>query len=73
MIWLVDPEAVEGRDYDVDKLIWMWDHTSLKDKKIIELNQAGVNSAFFEPGPYTPMEDDAGRYIEWYVASMKKV
>ena len=73
LIWLVDPEAVEGRDYEVDKLIWMWDHTSLEDKKIIELNQAGVNSAFFEPGPYTPMEDDAARYIEWYIASMQKV
>jgi phenylpropionate dioxygenase-like ring-hydroxylating dioxygenase large terminal subunit len=72
LIWLVDPEAVEGRDYEADKLIWMWDHTSLEDKKIIELNQAGVNSAFFEPGPYTPMEDDAARYIEWYIASMQK-
>jgi hypothetical protein len=26
----------------------MRDHTSFKDKKLIEPNQAGVNSAFFE-------------------------
>ena len=44
-----------------------------KLKKIIELNQAGVNSAFFEPGPYTPMEDDAARYIEWYLDTMRQV
>lgn len=73
LIWLVDGQAVEGRDYDVDKLVWMWDHTSQEDKKIIELNQAGVDSAFFEPGPYTPMEGDAARYIEWYIDTMQRV
>lgn len=73
LIWLVDAAAEEGRDYQVENLIWMWDHTSQEDKKIIELNQAGVNSAWFEPGPYTPMEVDAERYIAWYLESMKQV
>ena len=71
LIWLVDGDAVEGRDYNVDELIWMWDYTSDEDKKIIEMNQAGVNSAFFEPGPYTPMEIDAQTYIDWYIESMR--
>jgi phenylpropionate dioxygenase-like ring-hydroxylating dioxygenase large terminal subunit len=71
LIWLVDAEAVEGRDYQTENLLWMWDYTSVEDKKIIEVNQSGVNSAFFEPGPFTPMEDDAARYVAWYVASMK--
>ncbi len=73
LIWLVDEHAVEGKDYREQELIWMWDYTSAEDKKIIELNQAGVNSAFFEPGPYTPMEADAARYVSWYLESMKRV
>jgi Rieske 2Fe-2S family protein len=73
LIWLVDRDAVEGRDYQSEELSWMWDHTSVEDKKIIELNQAGVNSAFFEPGPYTPMEVDAARWVDWYIKSMRTI
>lgn len=71
VFWLVDKDAQEGRDYDLARLTWMWESTSLEDKKVIELNQAGVNSAFFQPGPYTPMEDDAAGYVEWYLDTMK--
>ena len=73
LFWLVDGDAVEGRDYQVDELVWMWDWTSTEDKKIVELNQAGVNSAYFEPGPYTPMEEDTQRYVDWYVDAMKRL
>jgi Rieske 2Fe-2S family protein len=73
LIWLVDRDAVEGVDYQIDNVTWMWDYTSIEDKKIIELNQAGVNSAYFEPGPYAPMEADAARYIDWYIAAMSQV
>ena len=72
LIWLVDAGAVAGKDYNEEELVWMWDYTSKEDKKIIEVNQAGVNSAYFEPGPYAPMEADAARYIDWYVASMQQ-
>jgi Rieske 2Fe-2S family protein len=73
LFWLVDRNAVEGKDYREEDLVWMWDWTSIEDKKIVELNQAGVNSAFFEPGPYTPMEEDTQRYVDWYVQSMKRL
>ncbi|MGA2551642.1 MAG: aromatic ring-hydroxylating dioxygenase subunit alpha [Burkholderiaceae bacterium] len=73
LIWLVDADAIAGQDYREEDLVWMWDYTSVEDKKIIELNQAGVNSAFFEPGPYTPMETDACRYVDWYIAAMREV
>ena len=72
LIWLVDGDAVEGKDYDVENLIWMWDYTSIEDKKIIEMNQAGVNSAYYEPGPYTPMEADTDQYIQTYISAMRK-
>jgi Rieske 2Fe-2S family protein len=73
LIWLVDGDAQEGKDYEVENLIWMWDYTSLEDKKIVEYNQAGVNSAFFEPGPYTPMEQDGARYLDWYIYTMRNI
>jgi len=70
LIWLVDGAAREGVDYQVDALTWLWDHTSQEDRHIIETNQRGVNSVFFEPGPYNPMEIYARQYGEWYLEAM---
>lgn len=69
--WLVRGDAVEGKDYDVERLIWLWDVTTHADKRIIEANAAGMLSRFYEPGPYTPMEDFARRFIEWYLDAIK--
>ena len=70
VIWLVHQNAVDGLDYDVGRLTWMWKTTSTEDKKIVEMNQAGVNSRFFEPGPYSTQETYAARFVEWYLAEM---
>jgi phenylpropionate dioxygenase-like ring-hydroxylating dioxygenase large terminal subunit len=67
VIWLVHEEAVEGRDYDIERLTWLWHVTSLEDKKIVELNQAGVSSQFFRPGPYSLQEPYPRRFVEWYL------
>lgn len=67
IVWLVNEDAREDRDYDLRRLTWMWDVTTIKDKEIIEHNQRGVNSRFYTPGPYTPMETDAQRFTEWYL------
>jgi Rieske 2Fe-2S family protein len=69
--WLVNGSAVEGRDYDLAELIWLWDVTTIADKQIIERNQKGVESRFYEPGPLSPMEDFTRRFMEWYVATMR--
>ena len=69
--WLIDGKAVEGRDYDVNELIWLWDVTTIADKRIIERNQAGIDSRYYEPGPLSPMEDFTHRFLEWYVATMR--
>lgn len=68
--WLVNESAIEGKDYDRASLTWLWDVTTLADKQIIERNQAGVDSRFYEPGPLSPMEDFTRRFLEWYVATM---
>ena len=67
VIWLVRGDAREGVDYDRDKLTWLWRVTSEADKRITEDNQAGVNSRYYTPGPYAPMEPNAKRYIAWYL------
>jgi Rieske 2Fe-2S family protein len=70
VIWLVHADAVEGKDYDVGRLTWLWATTSLEDKKIVELNQAGVNSRLFEPGPYSLQEPYALRFVDWYLQEL---
>ncbi len=69
--WLVREDAEEGVDYDVGRLTWLWHVTSKSDKKIIYLNQEGVNSRFYEPGPYSTMEDATSQFIDWYLAAIK--
>jgi len=71
VIWLVREDARAGVDYDLERLTWLWKVTSLADKRIIELNQQGVNSRFYEPGPYTPMEEHAQRFVEWILSELQ--
>jgi Rieske 2Fe-2S family protein len=70
--WLVNGDAVEGKDYDKDKLTWLWDVTTHADKAIIERNQQGVNSRFYQPGPFSTMEDYTWSFLSWYLAAIKK-
>ena len=55
LTWLVREDAAEG-DYDVDRLKWMWDVTTVQDTTIIGDNQTGVNSSRYSPGPYSERE-----------------
>ena len=70
LTWLVRGDAREGHDYDLDRLTWLWEVTTLADKRIITLNQAGVDSAFYRPGPYALMEEGPRRFTEWYLATI---
>ena len=63
-------EAKEGKDYNLDELTWLWDVTTVADKTIIENNQQGVNSRYYEPGPYTEMEEFTHRFVQWYLNVM---
>ena len=70
VIWLVRGDAREGIDYDVERLTWLWRVTSEADKRIIETNQQGVNSRWYEPGPYSQMEQHASRFVEWILTGL---
>jgi len=67
VLWLVRGDAREGRDYDPEKLTWLWKVTSEADKRIIEHNQLGVNSRYYRPGPYAPMEYNTIAHVDWYL------
>ena len=70
IIWLVNKDAEEGVDYDLDELTWLWRITSEADKKIIMNNQQGINSRFYEPGRLSAMEAYTTDFIEWYLAQI---
>jgi phenylpropionate dioxygenase-like ring-hydroxylating dioxygenase large terminal subunit len=70
VIWLVHGGARAGSDYDTARLTWLWQVTSVADKRIIELNQQGINSRYYEPGPYSEMEQDTRRLTEWILAEL---
>lgn len=66
-VWLVDEDAVEGRDYDREELAWLWDTTLAQDKTITENNQRGVSSRGYTPGPYAMSETRTETFTTWYL------
>ncbi len=68
--WLVRGDAVEGKDYVTVDLTWLWDVTTDADKTIIVNNWKGVQSVYYQPGPFSKMEDLEGRYIDWIVREL---
>jgi phenylpropionate dioxygenase-like ring-hydroxylating dioxygenase large terminal subunit len=70
VLWLVRADAVAERDYDLDRLTWLWQVTSEEDKLIVEKAQLGVNSRYYEPGPYAPHEPRARQFAAWYLAKI---
>ncbi len=70
LIWLVRGDAEPGRDYDPERLVWLWRVTSEADKRIIEHTAKGVRSSFYTPGPLAPMETNERRYLEWYLKEL---
>lgn len=67
--WYVHKDAVEGVDYDVDRLKELWLKTNAQDKALAENNQRGVLSPGYRPGPYSlEAEPLVVRFADWYCA-----
>lgn len=65
--WYVHKDAVEGTDYDLDRLKELWLKTNAQDKALAENNQRGVLSPGYRPGPYSPdAEPLVLRFADWY-------
>ena len=72
LVWFVSEDACEGKDYDKEKLTWLWHHTSLEDEYIINRNSEGLNSRFFKPGPYHPeFEATLQKFVTWYLHTLE--
>jgi Rieske 2Fe-2S family protein len=70
--WLVNAEAVEGEDYDLDTLTSVWKTTNAEDAHLVSLAHRGVSSPGYRPGPYSPYTERAlDEFASWYVARMQ--
>jgi glycine betaine catabolism A len=66
VIWLVDENAVEGRDYRLDDIVPFWQLTSEQDWALCEFAQKGVNSSHYVPGPFsTHKEYNVDAFVRW--------
>jgi phenylpropionate dioxygenase-like ring-hydroxylating dioxygenase large terminal subunit len=50
--WLVNASASEA-EVNIERMIWLWDVTTVQDKALIERNAEGVRSSAYQPGPYS--------------------
>jgi Rieske 2Fe-2S family protein len=72
VLWLVDEDAVEGRDYSLDALLPFWQLTSEQDWQICENQQRGVESSAYRPGPYSPYKEyNVDRFVQWYLKQLR--
>ena len=73
LVWYVNGDAQEGVDYDVETVKKLWHETSLEDEYIITRNSEGVNSEFFEPGPFHPeFEKVSMMFVDWYLNTLEQ-
>ncbi|MGA1857182.1 aromatic ring-hydroxylating dioxygenase subunit alpha [Azospirillum sp. 11R-A] len=72
--WLVHKDAVEGRDYDLNRLTEVWIATNAEDRTVVEDNQRGILSPSYEPGPLSN-DHEAGivQFQDWYAATLTGV
>jgi glycine betaine monooxygenase A len=68
--WLVHRDAVEGRDYDLDNLTRVWSKTNDQDAMFVGWANAGVRNPAYEPGPYSPNENQLEKFLDWYIDRM---
>ncbi len=69
--WLVDADAVEGRDYQLDRLLPFWQRTSEQDWEICRWQQSGIRSRRYRPGPYSQQhEANVEVFLHWYLQQL---
>ena len=65
--WLVHKDAVEGKDYDLKALTEVWLATNDEDRRVVEENQAGINSPAYSSGPYSKKQESGViQFTDWY-------
>ena len=70
--WLVHKDAVEGVDYDINRLAEVWRATNKQDSTLVERTQRGVNSDQYKPGPYSPYTEElVEKFTNWYIQRLE--
>ncbi|GAA4491513.1 aromatic ring-hydroxylating oxygenase subunit alpha [Gluconacetobacter tumulicola] len=70
--WLVHKDAVEGVDYDLEKLTDIWNVTNRQDADLVEMTQRGVADPAYVPGPYSPYTEGlVEKFMLWYLARLR--
>ena len=70
IIWLVHPDAVEGRDYDLQSLTAFWQVILKEDIWVIGNNHRGIHSGGWSSGPYSTHESSTAEFIKWYMGEL---
>ena len=70
--WLVDQNAREGDDYQLERLLPFWHLTNEQDWEICKWQQKGVDSIGYEPGPLSQRKEyNVDAFIRWYLKQMR--
>tara|TARA_R110002049_G_scaffold2750_2_gene21318 strand:+ start:1061 stop:2434 length:1374 start_codon:yes stop_codon:yes gene_type:complete len=72
IFWLVHPDAVEGKDFEVDNLKALWETTFKEDIWLCENQQLGVMSGSYKPGQYFECEGNVATIANWYMSTVAK-
>ena len=70
LTWLVSGNAIEGIDYNIDRLTEFWKITGEQDWALCENNQKGMRSDVYTPGPLAPSETDVVSFHQWYIDTL---
>jgi len=65
--WLVHEDAVEGVDYDPDRIAALWRTTNDQDGHFSQLNHLGIANAGYRQGPYAVEEKLVEAFKDFYV------
>ncbi len=72
-VWLVNRDAQQGIDYELDRLTEVWIATNQQDADLVTIAQQGVSSVAYQPGPLSEFcETAVDRNIAWYVERLRK-
>ena len=66
--WLVDGNAREGCDYDIESVIAFSKRVNDEDHEIAEDQAKGVMSSRYRPGLYSPIKEElVEHFVAWYL------
>jgi Rieske 2Fe-2S family protein len=69
--WLVNADAVEGVDYNLDTLTEVWKATNLQDASLVAITHSGTQDSAYVPGPFSTFtETYVDQFSRWYAARL---